>query len=126
MVLDNMVASNQLEVTLREQVFDILMARHKHQNEKRARRDESRIHLPFVRSLAEIGKKYSEPKGMSTQGEACKGANSLTVEGKPVVRWGMPGVRCYPTPLLMSDCLPFSCMAMDRWRSQQAWSGLST
>ncbi|KAK7112417.1 electroneutral sodium bicarbonate exchanger 1-like isoform X2 [Littorina saxatilis] len=79
MVLDNMIAANQLESNLRDQVWDCLMARHKHQNEKRVRhRDESRIHLPFVRSLADIGKKYSEPKGLSSQGETKGG---LTVQG---------------------------------------------
>ena len=26
------------------------------------------MHLPFVRSLADIGKKYSEPKGMQSHG----------------------------------------------------------
>ena len=96
MVLDNMIAANQLETTLREQVFDTFMARHKHQNEKRIRhRDESRIHLPFVRSLADIGKKYSEPKGLSSQGEreSFKGNNSLTIaEGKSVVRYAWLGV----------------------------------
>lgn len=67
-----MIASNQLEESLKEQVWDILMMRHRHQNEKRVRhRDDgsSRIHLPFVRSLAEIGRKYSEPKTLQAGGE---------------------------------------------------------
>lgn len=81
LVLDNMIASNQLESSLRDEVWEILMARHKHQNEKRVRhKDESRIHLPFVRSLADIGKKYSEPKALISQGETKGG---LTIEGKP-------------------------------------------
>ena len=84
LVLDNMIASNQLESMLREQVYDILMARHKHQNEKRVRhKEESRIHLPFVRSLADIGKKYSEPKALASQGETKGG---LTIPGKPAWR----------------------------------------
>ncbi|KAK7507322.1 hypothetical protein BaRGS_00001257 [Batillaria attramentaria] len=79
MVLDNMIASKQLEETLRDQVWEILMARHRHQNERRVRHTDgsSRIHLPFVRSLADIGKKYSEPKALASQGET----KGLTVEG---------------------------------------------
>ncbi|XP_076452508.1 sodium-driven chloride bicarbonate exchanger-like isoform X2 [Babylonia areolata] len=70
MVLDNMVAGKQLEPTMRDQVRDTLMARHRHQNEKRVRhKEESRIHLPFVRSLADIGRKSSEPKRLDNHGE---------------------------------------------------------
>ncbi|KAL8587703.1 hypothetical protein ACOMHN_020921 [Nucella lapillus] len=77
LVLDNMIASNQLESNLRDQVWETLMARHRHQNEKRVRhKDESRIHLPFVRSLADIGKKYSEPKTLASQGDDKIGAKS--------------------------------------------------
>ena len=69
MVLDNMIANNHLESTLRDQVSDTLMYRHRHQNEKRIHhKEEGRIHLPFVRSLADIGKKCSEPKNMTFQG----------------------------------------------------------
>lgn len=66
-----MIAANQLENSLRDNVWEILMMKHRHQNEKRVRhKDEggSRIHLPFVRSLADIGKKYSEPKSLVAQG----------------------------------------------------------
>ncbi|XP_076459053.1 electroneutral sodium bicarbonate exchanger 1-like isoform X2 [Babylonia areolata] len=77
LVLDNMIASNQLESNLRDQVWETLMARHRHQNEKRVRhKDESRIHLPFVRSLADIGKKYSEPKQLASQGDERVGTKS--------------------------------------------------
>lgn len=82
MVLDNMIAANQLEENLRDQVVETLHARHRHQNEKRVRHREegsSRIHLPFVRSLADIGKKYSEPKALASQGEVYN--KSLTVQG---------------------------------------------
>ncbi|KAJ8320799.1 hypothetical protein KUTeg_002386 [Tegillarca granosa] len=64
-VLDNMVASKQLEEDLKDSVRDVLMLRHRHQNQKKHRHDEgksSRYHLPNIRSLADIGKKYSEPK----------------------------------------------------------------
>ncbi|XP_067685611.1 sodium-driven chloride bicarbonate exchanger-like isoform X2 [Haliotis asinina] len=71
MILDNMIASKQLEETLKDQVRDVILCRHHHQNEKRHRRDDnssSKIHLPIIRSLADIGKKYSEPKGLAHQG----------------------------------------------------------
>ncbi|XP_071103626.1 sodium-driven chloride bicarbonate exchanger-like isoform X4 [Haliotis cracherodii] len=70
-ILDNMIASKQLEETLKDQVRDVILCRHHHQNEKRHRRDDnssSKIHLPIIRSLADIGKKYSEPKGLAHQG----------------------------------------------------------
>ncbi|XP_050995940.1 sodium bicarbonate cotransporter 3 isoform X11 [Acomys russatus] len=50
MVLDNMVASGQLDDSIRENVREALLKRHHHQNEKRFT---SRI--PLVRSFADIG-----------------------------------------------------------------------
>ncbi|XP_060036440.1 sodium bicarbonate cotransporter 3 isoform X2 [Erinaceus europaeus] len=50
MVLDNMVASGQLDESIRENVREALLKRHHHQNEKRFT---SRI--PLVRSFADIG-----------------------------------------------------------------------
>lgn len=64
-VLDSMAASKQLEEDLKDNVRDILLLRHRHQNQKKHRHDDgkgSRYHLPNIRSLADIGKKYSEPK----------------------------------------------------------------
>ncbi|KFO27292.1 Sodium bicarbonate cotransporter 3 [Fukomys damarensis] len=56
MVLDNMIASGQLDESIRENVREALLKRHHHQNEKRFT---SRI--PLVRSFADIGKKHSDP-----------------------------------------------------------------
>ncbi|XP_050016455.1 sodium bicarbonate cotransporter 3 isoform X3 [Alexandromys fortis] len=50
MVLDNMIASGQLDDSIRENVREALLKRHHHQNEKRFA---SRI--PLVRSFADIG-----------------------------------------------------------------------
>ncbi|XP_058585665.1 sodium bicarbonate cotransporter 3 isoform X15 [Neofelis nebulosa] len=50
MVLDNMIASGQLDESIRENVREALLKRHHHQNEKRFT---SRI--PLVRSFADIG-----------------------------------------------------------------------
>uniref|UniRef100_A0A8C4YRL9 Anion exchange protein n=1 Tax=Gopherus evgoodei TaxID=1825980 RepID=A0A8C4YRL9_9SAUR len=56
MVLDNMIASGQLDESIREHVREALLKRHHHQNEKKF---SSRI--PLVRSFADIGKKHSDP-----------------------------------------------------------------
>ncbi|KYO26942.1 hypothetical protein Y1Q_0019358 [Alligator mississippiensis] len=56
MVLDNMIASGQLDESRRENVREALLKRHHHQNEKKF---SSRI--PLVRSFADIGKKHSDP-----------------------------------------------------------------
>uniref|UniRef100_A0A8C0XRP6 Anion exchange protein n=1 Tax=Castor canadensis TaxID=51338 RepID=A0A8C0XRP6_CASCN len=50
MVLDNMIASGQLDESIRENVREALLKRHHHQNEKKFA---SRI--PLVRSFADIG-----------------------------------------------------------------------
>ncbi|XP_048009690.1 sodium bicarbonate cotransporter 3 isoform X12 [Megalobrama amblycephala] len=50
MVLDNMVASEQLDESLREKVRDAMMKRHHHQNEKKLSN-----RIPLVRSFADIG-----------------------------------------------------------------------
>ncbi|OWK53679.1 Sodium-driven chloride bicarbonate exchanger [Lonchura striata] len=56
MVLDSMIASGQLDESMREKVREALLKRHHHQNEKKF---SSRI--PLVRSFADIGKKHSDP-----------------------------------------------------------------
>ncbi|XP_036055906.1 sodium bicarbonate cotransporter 3 isoform X5 [Onychomys torridus] len=63
MVLDNMIASGQLDDSIRENVREALLKRHHHQNEKRFT---SRI--PLVRSFADIGKKHSEPHLLERNG----------------------------------------------------------
>ncbi|CAL1544319.1 unnamed protein product [Lymnaea stagnalis] len=93
MILDNMIAAKQLEEHLREQVRTTILCRRRHQNEKRRHTKEdggSRMHLPFVRSLADIGKKYSEPKTLLTLGEdAHLGAKSTpNIQGLSVGKNG--------------------------------------
>ncbi|KAL1781128.1 sodium bicarbonate cotransporter 3 isoform X1 [Sigmodon hispidus] len=63
MVLDNMIASGQLDDSIRENVREALLKRHHHQNEKRFA---SRI--PLVRSFADIGKKHSDPHLLERNG----------------------------------------------------------
>lgn len=54
-MMDNMVASKQLEEKLRDQVSNILLRHHHHQHDKREGRT-----IPLIRSLAEIGKRSSD------------------------------------------------------------------
>ncbi|XP_074394956.1 sodium bicarbonate cotransporter 3 isoform X15 [Zonotrichia albicollis] len=63
MVLDNMIASGQLDESIREKVREALLKRHHHQNEKKL---SSRI--PLVRSFADIGKKHSDPHLLERNG----------------------------------------------------------
>ncbi|KAK7158140.1 hypothetical protein R3I93_009367 [Phoxinus phoxinus] len=64
MVLDNMVASEQLDESLREKVREAMMKRHHHQNEKKLSN-----RIPLVRSFADIGKKHSDPHLLERNGE---------------------------------------------------------
>ncbi|XP_056330650.1 sodium bicarbonate cotransporter 3 isoform X3 [Danio aesculapii] len=63
MVLDNMVASEQLDEGLREKVRDAVLKRHHHQNEKKLSN-----RIPLVRSFADIGKKHSDPHLLERNG----------------------------------------------------------
>ncbi|KAI7807138.1 sodium bicarbonate cotransporter 3 isoform X2 [Triplophysa rosa] len=54
MVLDNMVASGQLDEDLRENVREAMLKRHHHQNEKKLSN-----RIPLVRSFADIGEGLS-------------------------------------------------------------------
>uniref|UniRef100_A0A8C3DCA6 Anion exchange protein n=1 Tax=Corvus moneduloides TaxID=1196302 RepID=A0A8C3DCA6_CORMO len=63
MVLDSMIASGQLDESIRENVREALLKRHHHQNEKKF---SSRI--PLVRSFADIGKKHSDPHLLERNG----------------------------------------------------------
>uniref|UniRef100_A0A8C1R8L6 Anion exchange protein n=1 Tax=Cyprinus carpio TaxID=7962 RepID=A0A8C1R8L6_CYPCA len=65
MVLDNMVASEQLDESLREKVRDAVLKRHHHQNEKKLSN-----RIPLVRSFADIGKKHSDPHLLEKNGES--------------------------------------------------------
>ena len=63
MLVDNLIASKQLEESLKDKVLDTLYLRHHHQYQKKHHEDgsSSRFHLPLIRSLADIGKKFSAP-----------------------------------------------------------------
>uniref|UniRef100_A0A8C4SJP3 Anion exchange protein n=1 Tax=Erpetoichthys calabaricus TaxID=27687 RepID=A0A8C4SJP3_ERPCA len=63
MIIDNMVASQQLDETLREKVREAMLKRHHHQNEKKLSN-----RIPLVRSFADIGKKHSDPHLLDRNG----------------------------------------------------------
>ncbi|XP_064203766.1 sodium bicarbonate cotransporter 3-like isoform X1 [Anguilla rostrata] len=64
MIMDSMVASNQLDESLREQVREAILKKHHHQNEKKLSN-----RIPLVRSLADMGKKHSDPHLLDKNGE---------------------------------------------------------
>ncbi|XP_059800994.1 sodium bicarbonate cotransporter 3-like isoform X4 [Hypanus sabinus] len=63
MVLDNMIASEQLDETMRDKVRDALLRKHHHQSEKKLSN-----RIPIVRSFADIGKKHSDPHLLERNG----------------------------------------------------------
>uniref|UniRef100_A0A4W5NZD6 Anion exchange protein n=1 Tax=Hucho hucho TaxID=62062 RepID=A0A4W5NZD6_9TELE len=56
MLIDSMVASGQLQEELRQKVREAMLKRHHHQNERKLSN-----RIPLVRSIADIGKKHSDP-----------------------------------------------------------------
>ncbi|XP_034455349.1 sodium bicarbonate cotransporter 3-like isoform X7 [Hippoglossus hippoglossus] len=56
MLIDSMVASGQLKEDLRYQVREAMLKKHHHQNERKLSN-----RIPLVRSIADIGKKHSDP-----------------------------------------------------------------
>ncbi|XP_039461508.1 sodium bicarbonate cotransporter 3-like isoform X3 [Oreochromis aureus] len=56
MVIDSMVASGQLKEDLRDKVREAMLKKHHHQNERKLSN-----RIPLVRSIADIGKKHSDP-----------------------------------------------------------------
>ncbi|XP_058231876.1 sodium bicarbonate cotransporter 3 isoform X2 [Hemibagrus wyckioides] len=63
MIIDSMVASNQLDESLKEKVREAMLKRHHHQSEKKLSN-----RIPLVRSFADIGKKHSDPHLLDRNG----------------------------------------------------------
>ncbi|KAJ8354283.1 hypothetical protein SKAU_G00218500 [Synaphobranchus kaupii] len=63
MIIDSMVASEQLDMSLRSKVREAMLKRHHHQNEKKLSN-----RIPLVRSFADIGKKHSDPHLLEKNG----------------------------------------------------------
>uniref|UniRef100_A0A674I5U5 Anion exchange protein n=1 Tax=Terrapene triunguis TaxID=2587831 RepID=A0A674I5U5_9SAUR len=102
MVLDNMIASGQLDESIREHVREALLKRHHHQNEKKF---SSRI--PLVRSFADIGEglsasHHSLRTGLSASNISLKGEKRLSLLLHyllPSSRAGTPADSRCTTPL---------------------------
>ncbi|KAF4076199.1 hypothetical protein AMELA_G00227700 [Ameiurus melas] len=63
MIIDSMVASQQLDESLMEKVREAVLKRHHHQSEKKLSN-----RIPLVRSFADIGKKHSDPHLLDRNG----------------------------------------------------------
>ncbi|KAM3596820.1 uncharacterized protein V6R79_021350 [Siganus canaliculatus] len=64
MVIDSMVASGQLKEELCSKVREAMLKKHHHQNERKLSN-----RIPLVRSIADIGKKHSDPLLLERNGE---------------------------------------------------------
>lgn len=64
MVIDSMVATGQLKEELRSKVREAMLKKHHHQNERKLSN-----RIPLVRSIADIGKKHSDPLLLERNGE---------------------------------------------------------
>ncbi|XP_069874834.1 sodium bicarbonate cotransporter 3 isoform X6 [Dipodomys merriami] len=123
MVLDNMIASGQLDETIRENVREALLKRHHHQNEKRFT---SRI--PLVRSFADIGEglsasRHSLRTGLSASNLSLRGESPLSLllsHLLPSSRAGTPaGSRC-TTPVPTPQHSPPSSPSISRLNSRSS------
>uniref|UniRef100_A0A8C6R408 Anion exchange protein n=1 Tax=Nannospalax galili TaxID=1026970 RepID=A0A8C6R408_NANGA len=101
MVLDTMIASGQLDDSIRENVREALLKRHHHQNEKKFT---SRI--PLVRSFADIGKKHSDPHLLERNGEGLSASRHSLRTGLSASNLSLRGES--PLSLLLSHLLPSS------------------
>lgn len=64
MVIDSMVAKGKLKEELRSKVREAMLKKHHHQNERKLSN-----RIPLVRSIADIGKKHSDPLLLERNGE---------------------------------------------------------
>ncbi|EHB11009.1 Sodium bicarbonate cotransporter 3 [Heterocephalus glaber] len=101
MVLDNMIASGQLDESIRENVREALLKRHHHQNEKRFTN-----RIPLVRSFADIGKKHSDPHLLERNGEGLSASRHSLRTGLSASNLSLRGES--PLSLLLSHLLPSS------------------
>ncbi|XP_038016841.1 sodium bicarbonate cotransporter 3 isoform X12 [Motacilla alba alba] len=109
MVLDSMIASGQLDESIRENVREALLKRHHHQNEKKF---SSRI--PLVRSFADIGEglsasRHSLRTGLSASNLSLRGDSRLSVLLSyllPSSRAGTPAASRCTTPVTTPQNTP--------------------
>lgn len=85
MVIDSMVATGQLKEELRSKVREAMLKKHHHQNERKLSN-----RIPLVRSIADIGKKHSDPLLLERNGETppCTPISFSSVPISPPARRG--------------------------------------
>ncbi|XP_067366336.1 sodium bicarbonate cotransporter 3-like isoform X7 [Channa argus] len=104
MVIDSMVASGQLEETVREKVREAMLRRHHHQNEKKLSN-----RIPLVRSFADIGKKHSDPhlldrNGLMASPQSAPGNLDISKISENRINCGNGGSRENSTVDFSKDC----------------------
>lgn len=62
------MVAKQLEESMKEKVLEVLLIRHRHQNQKKMTENGGGKLLPTIRSFADIGKKGSFPKSIGNLG----------------------------------------------------------
>uniref|UniRef100_F7ERB6 Anion exchange protein n=1 Tax=Monodelphis domestica TaxID=13616 RepID=F7ERB6_MONDO len=122
MVLDNMIASGQLDDSIRENVREALLKRHHHQNEKKFT---SRI--PLVRSFADIGEglsasRHSLRTGLSASNLSLRGESPLSLLSHllPSSRAGTPAASRCTTPVPTPQNSPPSSPKISRLDSRSS------
>ncbi|XP_028316880.1 sodium bicarbonate cotransporter 3-like isoform X3 [Gouania willdenowi] len=104
MVIDSMVASGQLKEDLYNKVREAMLKKHHHQNERKLSN-----RIPLVRSIADIGKKHSDPFLLERNGEGLSSSHlSLHKAGETSSDSQRSQRRESRVSLLLSHLLPSS------------------
>ncbi|XP_056154393.1 sodium bicarbonate cotransporter 3-like [Lampris incognitus] len=104
MLIDGMVASGQLKEGLREKVREAMLKRHHHQNERKLSN-----RIPLVRSIADIGKKHSDPLLLDRNGEGMSSSRlSLQKPGAASSLSNLSQRRDSRVSILLNHLLPSS------------------
>ncbi|XP_052721833.1 sodium bicarbonate cotransporter 3-like isoform X2 [Crassostrea angulata] len=87
LVIDKAVVAKQLEESMKEKVLEVLLIRHRHQNQKKMTENGGGKLLPTIRSFADIGKKGSFPKSIGNLGDekdsSIKSSRMLSAKSTP-------------------------------------------
>ncbi|XP_059898726.1 sodium bicarbonate cotransporter 3-like isoform X3 [Gadus macrocephalus] len=104
MLIDSMVASGQLKEELRFKVREAMLKRHHHQNERKLSN-----RIPLVRSIADIGKKHSDPHLLDRNGEGLSSSHlSLQKPGPCAAIGSLSQRRESRVAILLNHLLPSS------------------
>ncbi|XP_054620787.1 sodium bicarbonate cotransporter 3-like isoform X1 [Dunckerocampus dactyliophorus] len=104
MVIDSMVASGQLKEDLRAKVREAMLKKHHHQNERKLSN-----RIPLVRSIADIGKKHSDPLLLERNGEGLSSSRlSLHKPGAPSSASNLAQRQESRVSILLNQLLPSS------------------